>query len=127
MIVKCLMPSLTWSEWACSSPSSSSSSLVSSSPSSTLSSLSSTLLTILSAPSWVSMAWWCGTSLQVTLQEYCQDQEYYLSPGLMYLLVVILWGAEYNLKLRKNLGISDTLRPGSNSLTSTSSIGWCCL
>jgi len=47
--------------------------------------------------------------------------------GLMYLLVVILWGAEYNLKLRKNLGISDTLRPGSNSLTSTSSIGWCCL
>jgi len=48
--------------------------------------------------------------------------------GLMYLLVMILWGTEYNLKIKKNLGISDTLRPDeSTDVTSQSSIGWCCL
>jgi len=48
--------------------------------------------------------------------------------GLMYLLVMILWGTEYNLKIRKNLGISDTLRPDDNTdVKSQSSIGWCCL
>ena len=46
--------------------------------------------------------------------------------GLMYFLVVVLWGAEFNIKLRTNLCISDTLRP-ENNLTSHSSIGWCCL
>eukprot|EP00092_Neocalanus_flemingeri_P036412 GFUD01039646.1.p1 GENE.GFUD01039646.1~~GFUD01039646.1.p1 ORF type:complete len:329 (-),score=79.49 GFUD01039646.1:31-1017(-) len=46
--------------------------------------------------------------------------------GLMYLLVLLMWGSEYNIKLRRNLGISDTLRPGTE-LDSHSSIGWCCL
>ena len=46
----------------------------------------------------------------------------------MYLLVVILWGAEFNIKLRKNIGLSDTLRPGPGmQVASHSSIGWCCL
>jgi len=44
-----------------------------------------------------------------------------------YLLVLILWGAEYNLKLRANLCISDTLRQGPITWTSSSRIGWCCL
>jgi len=46
--------------------------------------------------------------------------------GLMYFLVLVMWGAEYNIKLRKNLCISDTLRPGIE-FDSHSSIGWCCL
>jgi len=48
--------------------------------------------------------------------------------GLMYLLVIILWGAEFNIKLRKNINLSDTLRPGTGmEVSSHSSIGWCCL
>lgn len=51
-----------------------------------------------------------------------------LTAGLMYLLVMMIWGAEYNMKLSSNLGISDSLRPGpSPQLTSHSTIGWCCL
>ena len=51
-----------------------------------------------------------------------------LTAGLMYLLVMMVWGAEYNIKLTSNLGISDSLRPGPGpALTSHSSIGWCCL
>ena len=51
-----------------------------------------------------------------------------LSAGLLYLLVMMIWGAEYNMKLSTNLGISDSLRPGpSPALSSHSSIGWCCL
>ena len=49
-----------------------------------------------------------------------------LVAGLLYLLVMIIWGAEYNLKLRHNVGISDSLRPGDFGLASHSSIGWCC-
>lgn len=51
-----------------------------------------------------------------------------LAAGLLYLLVVILWGAEYSLKMRTNLGLSDTLRPGPGTdTTSHSKLGWCCL
>ena len=51
-----------------------------------------------------------------------------LTAGVLYLLVMMIWGAEYNMKLTTNLGISDSLRPGpSTSLISHSSIGWCCL
>ena len=51
-----------------------------------------------------------------------------LTAGVLYLLVMIIWGAEYNIKLSTNLGISDSLRPGSSTpLISLSSIGWCCL
>lgn len=47
--------------------------------------------------------------------------------AISYFLVMVLWGAEYNMKLKKNLCISDTLRPGPVPWTSSSSIGWCCL
>jgi len=49
--------------------------------------------------------------------------------GLMYFLVVVIWGAEYNIKLRRNLCVSDTLRQSETGivLESHSSIGWCCL
>merc|ERR1712179_125001 len=46
--------------------------------------------------------------------------------GVMYFLVLVLWGAEYNIKIRRNLCISDTLRPGVQ-FSSHSNIGWCCL
>ena len=49
-----------------------------------------------------------------------------LLAGLLYLLVMMIWGAEYNLKLVGNVGISDSLRPGPSRLASHSSIGWCC-
>ena len=50
-----------------------------------------------------------------------------LVAGLMYLLVMMIWGAEYNLKLRHNVGVSDSLRPADTRLASHSNIGWCCL
>merc|ERR1719219_2169155 len=49
-----------------------------------------------------------------------------LMAGLLYLLVMMIWGAEYNLKLVENVGVSDSLRPGNSRLASHSSIGWCC-
>jgi len=49
-----------------------------------------------------------------------------LIAGLMYFFVLVLWGAEFNIKLKKNLGISDTLRPGKD-LDTSSRVGWCCL
>jgi len=46
-----------------------------------------------------------------------------------YLLTLLLWGAEYNMKLRRNPGVSDSLRkdtsPGGWSVDSR--MGWCCL
>lgn len=47
--------------------------------------------------------------------------------AVSYFLVLVLWGAEYNIKLRKNLCISDTLRAGPIEWSSQSSIGWCSL
>jgi len=46
--------------------------------------------------------------------------------GVMYFLVLVLWGAEYNIKIRRNLCISETLRPGVQ-FSSHSTVGWCCL
>lgn len=47
--------------------------------------------------------------------------------ALCYLLVLLIWGAEYNMKLRDYPGISDTLRPSGVEWQVESSIGWCCL
>lgn len=47
--------------------------------------------------------------------------------ALSYLLVLLLWGAEFNMKLRDNPGISDSLRPGDIIWEVDSSMGWCCL
>ena len=49
-----------------------------------------------------------------------------LVASICYLLTLCLWGAEYNLTLKPNLGISETLRP-AGLLQSHSSLGWSCL
>jgi len=47
--------------------------------------------------------------------------------ALCYLLVLLLWGAEYNMKLKDYPGISDILRPSDVEWQVESNIGWCCL
>lgn len=47
--------------------------------------------------------------------------------ALCYLLVLCLWGVEYNMKLRINPGISDSLRESDIEWVVDSNIGWCCL
>jgi len=48
--------------------------------------------------------------------------------GLCYLLVLLLWGAEYNMKLKDYPAISDMLRANDDiEWQVESNIGWCCL
>jgi len=47
--------------------------------------------------------------------------------ALCYLLVLLLWGVEYNMKLKDYPAISDMLRPSDVEWQVESNIGWCCL
>jgi len=47
--------------------------------------------------------------------------------ALCYLLVLLIWGVEYNMKLRDYPGVSDVLRPSNVKWQVESNIGWCCL